>query len=188
VGYSGGPNSFRISRTINIIDWHHWFSLWKCFCLELNMTQNSMGVFRLMTFAADVVHVAFFSSLYFLLGDFLISRAYSHWVSYMLEMLTMWEINGALKCLGFWAMLQSMREKLMTISTAQELFGCIASATNSTNVCKTFGSYELQLLLAHAFQVTSKSLLWSALLDFFASFTALIVVFYQVMYMLVLPI
>jgi hypothetical protein len=53
------------------------------------MTQNSMGVFRLMTFAADVVHVAFFSSLYFLLGDFLISRAYSHWVSYMLEMLTM---------------------------------------------------------------------------------------------------
>ncbi|CAK9880803.1 unnamed protein product [Sphagnum jensenii] len=47
---------------------------------------------------------------------------------------------------------KSMREKLMTISTAQELFGCIASATNSANVCKTFGSYELQLLLAHAFQ------------------------------------
>jgi hypothetical protein len=85
-------------------------------------------------------------------------------------------------------MLQSMREKLMTISTAQELFGCIASATNSTNVCKTFGSYELQLLLAHAFQVTSKSLLWSALSDFSASFTALIVVFYQVMSMLVLSI
>jgi hypothetical protein len=32
------------------------------------MTQNSMGVFRLMTFAADVVHVAFFSSLFLLLG------------------------------------------------------------------------------------------------------------------------
>jgi len=32
------------------------------------MTQNSMGVFRLMTFAADVVHVTFFSSLFLLFG------------------------------------------------------------------------------------------------------------------------